>query len=121
MTTTLVTFWELEESQFLARLRKVIEESQLLYTASQLKQLLEIENDDEVNWAIQKAIQVLQRLKMDSRLHFKQVYCAQDEVIRIDWRLSSFAYLLVILNCDSEHPIVAKTQVELIRTKIELY
>ena len=120
MTTTLVTFWDLEESQFLARLRKVIEESKLVHTASQLKEVLQMENDSEVDLGIQKAIRSLQKLNINIRPHFQQVYCAQNNILHIDWRLSSFAYLLILLNCDSEHPLVAKTQVELIRNQIEL-
>lgn len=120
MTTTLVTFWELEESQFLARLRNVIEESQLVHTASQLKDALQLENMAELDVAVQKSINALQSLNISSRPHFQQVYCAQNNSIQLDWRLSSFAYLMVMLNCDPQHPLVAKTQVELIKNQLEL-
>jgi hypothetical protein len=119
MTTTLVTFWELEENQFLARLRQGIEESKLIYTASQLEDMLQLENPEEIYWAIQKAITVFKTLNLNSKKHFKQVYCAQNNTISIDWKLSRLGYLLVLINCDSEHPLVAKAQIELIRNKME--
>jgi hypothetical protein len=118
MTTALVTFWELEESQFLARLRTVIEELKLVHTASQLKEVLQLESMSDLDQPIQKAIETMQLLNMSSRPHFQQVYCAQNNSIQLDWRLSSFAYLLIILNCDPKHPMVAKTQVELIKNQI---
>jgi len=119
MTTTLVTFWELEENQFLARLRQGIEESQLIYTASQLKEVLQLESQEEIHRAIQKAINIFNTLNFNSKKHFKQVYCAQNNTISIDWKLSRLGYLLVLINCDSEHPLVAKAQMELIRFKME--
>jgi hypothetical protein len=118
MTTNVLTFWELKESQFLARLRKVIEESQLIHSASQLKEVLQIENTEEIGRAIQKSIRIFQKLNIDSTPHFQQVYCAQNTSISIDWRLSSFAYLLILINCDSKYPLVAKTQIELIRNQL---
>lgn len=119
MNTALITFWELEESPFLGRLRQVIEESQLKYSASHLQAVLKIDNEEEMYWAIQKAIKTVKTLKLNSRNHFQRIYCAQNNLVIIDWRLSSLAYLLVLLNCDSEHPLVAQAQLELIRDKID--
>lgn len=118
MKTTVVTFWDLEESQFLARLRKVIEEAQLIHTSFQLKNALQLEDADEVDQAIQKSIRIFQQLNITVSPHFQQVYCAHSNCIRIDWRLSSFAYLLVLINCNSDNFMVAKAQIELIRNKL---
>tara|TARA_R110002049_G_scaffold265234_3_gene441359 strand:- start:1147 stop:1509 length:363 start_codon:yes stop_codon:yes gene_type:complete len=118
MTTALVTFWELKENQFLARLGQVLEDAQLIHTASELKELLNLTDTDEIYWAIRKAIKTVKTLNINSKRHFKRIYRAENNSLSVDWRLSRLAYLLVILNCNSDHPLVAKLQVELIKNRL---
>lgn len=106
------------ETEVIQWFREAMEQRELKYTATQLLETLDLNKVDELEEAIHRAFIACRKLDINTREHFQQIYCAQETYLCIDWRLSTFAYLLILVNCNPLHPLVAKTQIELIEHKM---
>lgn len=68
----------------------------------------------EMNEAVNRAMGICKTGGMSLRIHFKAVYTSQGAYVFRDWRLSSFARKLVLLNADPSNPVTARMQLRLI-------
>jgi hypothetical protein len=50
--------------------------------------------------------------------HFTSVYRSIDDEVYVDWKLSSFAAYLTLINGDPSDPLVAKFQKTLFRERL---
>ena len=72
-------------------------------------------SEEEIHQAVQRAMQVCTSLNFSINNHFKTVYKAINEEIGIDWKLSSLAAYLVLMNGDTKLQQVAHFQLDIIR------
>jgi hypothetical protein len=86
----------------------------LKHLASELT-VLGIDDPDEINEAIEKAITVCRIAGVPVAENFKPVYFCKNSKIYRDWRLSGLAFKLAVINSDIRHKAVSVTQVELIK------
>jgi hypothetical protein len=72
---------------------------------------------DQISQAVERAIRICNNCGLPAREHFKLIYIADDSdhTVRMDWRLSKFGYLLVMLNGTPDNPAVAHAQLEMLR------
>jgi hypothetical protein len=105
-----------ENPAFLAFLSGV-QESHLHYRASQIQERLGYTHLNQLEEAIRRAMAACRAQGLPLEEHFKPVYCSMEHDLQRDWRLSSLAYALVLLNSDPAHPEVARLQFSLLKQK----
>lgn len=103
-------------NELLDRLLENLLDAELEYTASELFVSLGLIDPYKIDAAVARAIQICQTASIPVRNNFKPVYMSSHGQIVCDWRLSPLARKLVILNADASHPLVAKVQVELLKS-----
>jgi hypothetical protein len=91
-----------------------IADSDLHHYASELLEK-GLQDEEELEQALQKAITALCAAHMPCRCHIKKVFISYGDNIRNDWLVSDLALRLIIMNADVSNPIVARLQVELLR------
>ncbi len=69
----------------------------------------------EIDGAIERAIQICQTASIPVRNNFKSIYLSNNREILCDWKLSVFSRKLVILNAAASLPLVAQFQLELLK------
>lgn len=87
----------------------------LTYYASDLLQLTGTENIEELSQALKRATEVCNCMHLPLRENFKVVYRSQNGEVVQDWRLSPMAYLLMVINSNSQSDLVAQIQVEMVK------
>ena len=82
-------------------------------------QLLEkgLNDEHELEEALNKAIRALRAAKLPAYRHFKKVYIAKQEGLSSDWLVSDLGFRLIIMNADVSNPIVAQMQIGLLLSK----
>ena len=86
----------------------------LTHLASEMA-MFGIDDAGEIKKAIEKAVTVCRMAGVPVAENFKPVYfCKNGKVFR-DWRLSDFAFKLVIINTDIKYKVVSMTQVGLVK------
>ncbi|MFD2515704.1 hypothetical protein ACFSRY_17660 [Pontibacter locisalis] len=95
-------------------LDSVADQNLTLY-ASDLLQLTGCENMDELSLALKRATEVCNCMHLPLRENFKVVYRSQEGEVVQDWRLSPMAYLLMVINSNSQNDLVAHMQVEMVK------
>lgn len=68
-----------------------------------------------INYAINRAKRACTTLNVPLAEHFVSVYRAIDEEVYVDWKLSSFAAYMTLINGDPSDPLVAKFQQSLLK------
>ncbi|AFD07467.1 hypothetical protein [Solitalea canadensis] len=89
----------------------------LQYSLSELMELLEIEQPNELLEPLKRAINVCVSLHISVEDNFKKVYKYVDGEMKPDWELSPLAGYLLMINCDPSNPIIAKAQLLFILQK----
>ena len=69
---------------------------------------------EEIEFAVQRAMNVCNTAGLAIQRNFKQVYVYKNNAIVCDWRLSTLGRKLVILNANTNNPFVARLQIELL-------
>ncbi|MEO9485238.1 MAG: hypothetical protein ABJG47_17395 [Ekhidna sp.] len=100
-------------NEVLSNLAEALRNKELAYSASSLMQT----SLDQISETVNRAIKVCLAQKIPVNEHFKRVYIVDAETHEIirDWKLSRLGYALVLLNGNTENPLVANTQIELLR------
>lgn len=106
---TLVEYNPFEEIRFSERFEEIISEQCWLYI-SELKRLLECESDEMIQSAFTRALRTMLILDIPVRYHIKEIYRTEDEGVCVDYRLSSLAIYLTIINTEPVNPIIARAQ-----------
>jgi DNA-damage-inducible protein D len=70
-----------------------------------------------INYAIKRAKYACTTLNVPISEHFVSVYRAIEDEVYVDWKLSSFAAYLTLLNGNPSDPLVASFQQKLLREK----
>ena len=93
-------------------------DSQLLYYASDLVESLMIEDREELQFAIKRAFKACTALRISVRDNFKSVIRFDGVNLLEDWKISSLASYLIIINANPLNPNVAKAQLYYIYKKM---
>ena len=80
------------------------------HSASELMDLLDLESFEEIDQAVQRAIKGCQAMGIPVNRNFKQVFRYNGDCLEKDYKLTSLASYLVIINADPGNTKVAQTQ-----------
>ncbi|WP_439882966.1 hypothetical protein ACSX1A_07310 [Pontibacter sp. MBLB2868] len=87
----------------------------LTFYASDLLQVTGYESMEELSQALKRATEVCNCMHLPLRENFKVVYRSKAGSVVQDWRLSPMAYLLMVINSNSQNDLVAQLQVEMVK------
>jgi hypothetical protein len=82
--------------------------------ASEVFKDLDFSKEIAINYAIKRAKYACATLNIPVAEHFVSVYRAIDDEVYVDWKLSSFAAYLSLLNGNPSDPLVASFQQNLV-------
>lgn len=68
----------------------------------------------ELAQALQKAIHALNLASMPAYRHFRKVFVAMGNQLRTDWLVSDLGMRLLLLSSDTDNPVLAKMQIEIL-------
>ena len=85
-------------------------EAPLHHLASDIMCTLQITDEEEILESVDRAIHACQMLHIPVSDHFRREFLYDELGIIEDWRLSSLACYLIIINSDPRHECVARAQ-----------
>ena len=92
-------------------------EARLHYFVSEIMEMLDIDDAEEIEASLTRAIQTCGTLQLAFNLNFKRVYRCDGQHVKTDWKLSSLACYLIIINCNPCYERVAKAQLYFVMRK----
>ena len=85
-------------------------EARLGYFVSDIMQTLTIEDADEIASSLNRAFRACIVLNIPFSRNFKRVYRFDGTHLIADWKISSLACYLIVINCNPANEHVAKAQ-----------
>lgn len=85
-------------------------ETKLNYFAGDIMETLDIVDATEITSSLNRAFQACGSLNIPFDKNFKRVYRFNGEELIVDWKISTLACYLIIINCSPSHESVAKAQ-----------
>lgn len=85
-------------------------ESKLNFFAGDILKELEIEEAEEISSSLERAFRACTVLNIPFENNFKRVYRFNGKNLHADWKISSLACYLLIINCNPSHEPVARAQ-----------
>lgn len=113
-----ITIYEHTLPRFLDDFIENFNRRNCIYYASDLFKDNLFSKEIAINYAINRAKYACTALKIPLAEHFVSVYRSIDDEVYVDWKLSSFAAYLTLINGDPSDPLVARFQSDLFREKI---
>ena len=93
-------------------------EAKLIYYAGDLMESLMMDDRNELQFAINRAFRVCAALGISVQENFKSVIRFDGENLHEDWKISSLACYLIIVNANPINPNVARAQLYYIHKQI---
>ena len=87
-----------------------VDEVQLEHLASEVLESLEVADEAEIADSLSRAFLACQMLHIPVQRHFRRVFCFDGIQMIADWKMSSLACYLLVINCNPSHEAVAKAQ-----------
>lgn len=85
-------------------------DSKLDYFVSEIMEMLVINDPDEIASSVNRAFRVCEALQLSQGRNFKRVYRYDGENMKPDWKISSLACYLIVINSNPSNEHVAKAQ-----------
>ena len=82
----------------------------LNYFISDIMNSLHIEDPNEIQISINRTFAACKILHISKPQNFKKIYRFDGKNLHIDWKISSLACYLVIINCNPANEFVARAQ-----------
>lgn len=82
----------------------------LNYFVSDIMNNLNIDDTNEIQISLNRTFNACSTLHISKRQNFKKIYRFDGENLHIDWKISSLACYLVIINCNPTNEFVARAQ-----------
>lgn len=82
----------------------------LNYFVSDVMNNLEIDDELEINNSLNRTFDACENLEISLLQNFKKIYSFDGASLKVDWKISSLAFYLIIINCNPINKIVAKAQ-----------
>lgn len=86
-------------------------DAHLNYLASEIMEALQIEDAEEIATSLNRAFLACRILQIPLHRNFKKIYCYDGKTMTADWKISSLACYLIVINCNPAHENVAKAQI----------
>ena len=83
---------------------------QLNYFLRDIMNNLNIDDSAEIDIAVQRSFDACKILHISKNENFKKIYRFDGENLHIDWKISSLACYLIIINCNPINKFVARAQ-----------
>jgi hypothetical protein len=76
---------------------------------------------EEIEQAVDRAITICCNNGLSLEEHFKTIYISDrdNHSVSRDWKLSRLAYTLVLININSDNPLIGRMQLELLNAYLE--
>ncbi len=87
-----------------------LKQPRLIYFISDVMAGLDIEDTNDIDASLSRALHVCGSLQIPFNQHFKKVFRSDGENVMVDWKISAFACYLIIINCNPSNGLVAKAQ-----------
>jgi hypothetical protein len=97
-------------------LEEAMNERHLLFSANSLRNV-GFDSPADIAKAVERAISICICSGLSATEHLKAIYLSDNDCHTLykDWRLSRFAYTLVMLNGSCENPVVGRLQIEMLK------
>lgn len=76
-----------------------------------------LNDETELESALQKAVTALSAAHLPATKHFKKVYICVSGELKRDWLVSDLALRLIMMNADVSNPVVARLQIQVLTSK----
>ena len=86
------------------------ENFRLNYFVSDIMHNLNIVNTDEIQISLERTFNACNTLHISKKQNFKKIYRFDGTNMNIDWKISSLACYLIIINCNPSNEFVARAQ-----------
>lgn len=86
------------------------ESSLFVYNSNELMDKLKYSDIVEFNEAVNRAIMTCKAMSISLNQHFKRIYIGDDKTLNAEWKFTSLACYLVIINANPANYHVAKAQ-----------
>lgn len=83
----------------------------LHYFVSDIMNDLHIESMQEIETSMNRTFDVCDTLQISRQQNFEKIYRSDGKDLCIDWKISSLACYLVIINCNPANECVARAQI----------
>ncbi len=83
---------------------------QLNYFVRDIMTNLNIDDDNEIEIAVRRTFDACKILQISKNHNFKKVFRFDGKNLHVDWKISSLACYLIIINCDPSNTLVARAQ-----------
>lgn len=90
--------------------KQQFENFKLKYFVSDIMSDLNINDANEIEFSLNRAFAACSILNISKHLNFKKIYRFDGENLHIDWKISSLACYLIIVNCNPSNEFVALAQ-----------
>jgi hypothetical protein len=82
----------------------------LNYFVRDIMHNLNIIDDNEIEMAVKRTLDACKILQISQNQNFKKIYRFDGSNLHIDWKISSLACYLIIINCNPSNEFVARAQ-----------
>ena len=96
-----------------------LRELKLDFFVSDVMKNLNINDETEITISINRTLDVCHNLKISVPQNFKKIYRSDGYNIHTDWKISSLACYLIIINCNPNNETVAKAQLHFVLNNIK--
>lgn len=82
----------------------------LNFFVSDVMNNLNINDEQEIEISMKRTFAVCNTLQISKNQNFKKIYRFDGKNLYIDWKISSLACYLIIINCNPNNEVVARAQ-----------
>lgn len=82
----------------------------LKFYASEIMEQLGYDSYEDISLVLNRAVLACKAMGISVSQHFRHVYRYDGDKIHLDWKLSSLACYLLVVNADPGNPVVARVQ-----------
>ncbi|MCX2744195.1 hypothetical protein OO013_09980 [Mangrovivirga sp. M17] len=121
MIYEIINYGTVRANPTFSRFEEALRDKNLSYNASNIIEITGKDVSQDMSEAINKAIKVCMNSGIPVEEHFRKYFISDDNMHTLspDWKLSKFAYTLVLLNKAPDHPYVSQLQAQMIKEFID--
>ena len=81
------------------------------YFVSEIPMLLNMDDETEITQSLTNAMEACRSVKLPINRNFKRIFRYNGNDIIADWKISSLAFYLMVINCNPSNELVAQAQI----------
>lgn len=90
--------------------KQQFENLKLKYFLSDIMSDLKIIDAEEIQASLDRSFAVCNALHISQLVHFQKIYRSNGDNLIVDWKISSLACYLILINCNPKNEFVARAQ-----------